>query len=1287
MKNQTANVILNVVIKRLSALRAQISDNKLYVYFSKEPCMISEGGVRCAGQELVRRLVFFVIALFVLVGSTNAQGQNVPILGYSTNSVGQVQLEIDAEADKYYTLLADHPNSNFESITSITIGTDGRMQISESLAAYPPGSYSITSYDIANPHDTDGDGTNDLAELANMPTDAPLNFASPIDFTDGTTSIPDAATFASMAVVADVPWAPFLDGQQFVKFGILDRDTDQPQIYFINSNTHFIHANFFDAIGANVNGDDGSGEIVFNPNEITPEGVIGTYAFNFSFGDALDFEASQRTFELLVANMPFIRNNMKHFIGTSGENTYESQYKDDFVGSRIEVILESEVFGDVDYLPFNKAEGFGFFRQMSLDDNPGSRDIVLYDALPNSLPRVGGIITSVIQTPLSHVNLRAIQDNVPNAYIKDPLQIDTIADLLGNYIYYKVEDERYYIREATLEEVNDWYENLRPTEAQIPQRDLSITRIMPLDSIEFEMSTAFGAKCSNVATMRKFGFPSGTIPDGFGVPFYYYDEFMKFNNFYQDVEAMINDPGFISDLETRIDMLKDFRKEIKDAPMPQWMLDNLQAMHDAFPVGTNVRVRSSTNNEDLPGFSGAGLYTSKTQRLDEGHISKSVKQVYASMWNFRAFDERDFYRVDHSVAAMGLLCHTNFDDEKSNGVGVSIDPIYQTENTFYLNTQVGEFLITNPDATSVPEEILLNEDPTIGYSILRASNLVNHGELVMEERYLDSMRNYLKVIHDEFAILYDVVGAEGFGMDIEYKVTAEDKMIIKQARPWVSFWAEIKAEKDLGIEQITEPRTSASLSTSELVSARVANTGLEDMSDFDLSLFVDGQFVETITIPDTIKPFTNAEFQFSVPQDFSMVGEYDIMATVNKSSDGYARNDTLNEVVSKLHVLEGGIEIGDVVAKCAEELSIQAIVSNYGEDRFTSTEIEVVVNGVVVSTEIYNNSILSLSQAEIEIVVTGNLLQNDNEIILNLLQVNAQQDAVSGNNSASSITDLTSSYDYVTLIINADDYPEETSWQVYDELANEAVAFGELSAGTQVYSEDICLDYASCFSLNFYDSANDGICCGYGQGNFFLLNRLGDTIFTNNGEFESETTEFFCPDGQGCMFNADVNVTNASTETSLDGLISINTTGGFGPFKFSIDQGQNFYATNTFSSLDTGLYTIIVLDTAMTCSYEETVEVGYGVTSSSTNAKARDIKVFPNPADEDVIVEVSGVLNFGGVNIELYNTLGSVIATSKILSNSGKKRAVLSLLDYPAGTYFVKCYNENFEDHTIIVKQ
>ncbi len=1056
------------------------------------------------------KISLFLYFLVINIGLS----QDVPILDFSLNNFGQPQIEIEGKADHYYLLHAVHsPYFDYESITSLTLGVDGTMIISEPLSAFSQQNYTITEHPIADPIDLDEDGIDDITELYGMPNLAPINFAPEVPFEDGTTSIDDHETFSELSVIVDdISWSPFLNNQEFVKFAIVNQNSDNPEVYFINSKTHIIHAYFLNTIGIDQYQDDVlTGEIVYNPNEILPNGAIGSYAFNYSFGDAFDFKTTQETYELLAANMPYLNNNLVHFIGDQAETIYNNNYRDDYIGSRVKVVLESEVFADIDYIPFNQAEGYGFFRLMGLDDNPGSRDIVLYEALPNSLPRVGGIITSVVQTPLSHVNLRAIQDNLPNSYIKNPLEIDSIANLLNNYIYYKVEQDKYIIREATLDEVNAWYDDIRPTEEQIPERDLSFTEIKPLDSIRFEMSTAFGAKCSNVATMRTFGFPEGTIPNGFGVPFYFYDEFMKFNGFYEQAEEMINDPEFIANLEVKIEMLDDFRKDIRDGQMPQWMLDKLQLMHDAFPEGTPIRCRSSTNNEDLPGFSGAGLYTSKTQYPEEGHIKKSIKQVYASMWNFRAFDEREFYRVDHFIAAMGVLCHPNYNDEKSNGVGISLDPLYQTEGNFYLNTQVGEFLITNPDPNSIPEEILLAQNPDDGYFVLRNSNLVPVGELIMGVEYLNQLREYLQVIHDEFAILYNVVGAEGYGMDIEYKVTKDDQLIIKQARPWVSFWAGIKSTFDLAVTEVINPKSSSSLTDSEYVTVNVENAGLRELSDFQLSVFVDSILIEEKQINEELASLNSMEVSFDTPIDFSEVRDYELMVIVKHPIDGYDKNDTLINTISKIYHLDAGISLNEGFSGCEDKITIVANVSNFGEANFTNTQIEVTTNGLVTDTIIYSGTIISMSTVEIPIDITENLVQSNNDIQLKIISINGMNDQNDSNNNSNIFVDIANDLGILTLIINPDNWPEETSWIVQTTDTGETVASGSLDNDSVQYVEDFCVNNTSCYELFVFDSYGDGICCGFGEGNFSLLNSEGDTLIYNDGNFGSIVIEEFCP--------------------------------------------------------------------------------------------------------------------------------------------------------------------------------
>ena len=234
-------------------------------------------------------------------------------------------------------------------------------------------------------------------------------------------------------------------------------------------------------------------------------------------------------------------------------------------------------------------------------------------------------------------------------------------------------------------------------------------------------------------------------------------------------------------------------------------------MHSQFADNSSLRYRSSTNNEDLPGFNGAGLYDSKTQHPAEtvkDGISKSLKQVYASMWNLRAFAERDFHRVNHTSTMMGVLVHPNYSDELANGVAVSFDPATGNTNTYYINTQMGEDLVTNPEVLSVPEEIKLSKtDIVIGYTlhivpgspdqsyaervdrprytVLAISNHMQPGTLLMSNEQMDQLRKYLSTIHDKFADLYEVESGEQFAMEIEFKITSEDILAIKQARTWV----------------------------------------------------------------------------------------------------------------------------------------------------------------------------------------------------------------------------------------------------------------------------------------------------------------------------------------------------------------------------------------------------------------------------------------------------------------------------------------------------------------------
>ena len=691
--------------------------------------------------------------------------------------VTSVPIVVASTTDHYFVLYARHEvdQREVEQPVLVKLGEAGTTTLAENVAPLAPDRYRVEKYLVDNPADVDGDCTDDITELGNLGAMNPVNAAAPIDLRDGAVVLQDKGAFDALQTFGTL------------KFILVDWDTDRPSVYFINSATHPLHATFLSKIGLEREAYPTKytkGVLVFDPDLLAEGGGPGVYHF-----DTTDFGATFEEIELrhsmLAASIPFIDGNLAFYIRTNELLYHQDDLESFRASSRVGLVLEEDLVSAADFLPLHSGEGYGRLQNLNPGDRPHPRDVVIYEALPNELPRVAGVISTVPQTPLSHVNLRAVQDGIPNAFVRNALDDGDIAALLGGFVRFKVAKDGWELRAATPEEADSHYESSRPTHTRTPERDLSVRGITPLSQIGFNDWKAFGVKAANVAVLRTLGFPEGTVPDGFAIPFYFYDEFMKTHGFYDDVKEMLADEDFQRDFAVQDDMLDDLRDDIKDAETPQWMIDALTAMHAIFPEGQSLRYRSSTNNEDLPGFNGAGLYDSKTQHADETEddgIDKSFKQVLASLWTFRAFTEREFHRIDHLAAAMGILVHPNYSDELANGVAVSFDPINSRYNRYYVNTQIGEDLVTNPQAHSVPEELLLDKQ---GPHVLATSNQVSRGRLIMSEAQLQQLRRHLSVIHDHFEKLYNPSPGDPFAMEIEFKITSENILAIKQARPWV----------------------------------------------------------------------------------------------------------------------------------------------------------------------------------------------------------------------------------------------------------------------------------------------------------------------------------------------------------------------------------------------------------------------------------------------------------------------------------------------------------------------
>lgn len=371
----------------------------------------------------------------------------------------------------------------------------------------------------------------------------------------------------------------------------------------------------------------------------------------------------------------------------------------------VERILQDELNRNLVYLALNTGTAVGRIHIIDkLDDTVeiGDNEIIVLRELPLSLPPVRGIIVAQPSTPLSHINILARGWNIPNVYIKDADKLfreyDTfVFKLEANLTDYKLD-------RASFEDVK---EKFASPDQQIPPVDLKATKLASLIEMRKKDSIAYGSKAANLGEMMHAKVAGVTIPDGFSVPFYWYAKFMRDNGLAETIDDFTTDNDFVHNPRVRRQKLEEFRRTIQsgnfDESLRKEIIDKWKGQLGTKPVF----IRSSSNSEDLPNFSGAGLYSSVANVVSEDALIDAVKKVWASLWNFEAYEARIRNYVSQSDVYMSALIQVGVNMDRG-GVMITKDPFDErSKNAVYISAVCGHNSKI-PNNEGIPEQVLFN---------------------------------------------------------------------------------------------------------------------------------------------------------------------------------------------------------------------------------------------------------------------------------------------------------------------------------------------------------------------------------------------------------------------------------------------------------------------------------------------------------------------------------------------------------------------------------------------------
>lgn len=457
---------------------------------------------------------------------------------------------------------------------------------------------------------------------------------------------------------------------------VIDRRA-RSRVYYVNSRAYQFHKDFVNATYLSLE----RGRAFYDNNYLKADRrfILGTIAYQTTAGKfTFEFwEGDQITRGLLIEAITALQHSFVAPLCFKPNSLAQEETVNELIktGPQVLKFTPSELAADQQYQPLNLGAGIGQLRiidRITADTVIDRNQIVIFKEVPIHLTPLSGVITTEPASPLSHVNMLARSWAIPNATIKNADKL--FKELEGKYVRLEVREDDYSLAPADSREVDErnrqW---VKRGDLVTPRADLNYDRLTDLKRQRARDAVRFGAKSANLGEIIHARLPGLAVPPGFAIPFHYYQDFVRRNHLEVRIAAAVEEDRFVHDPRYRKLRLEEIRRWIVEGHHDESFRQAvLEKAHREY-AGVGLFARSSTNAEDLPNFSGAGLYTTVPNVRTDDQLMEAIKTVWASVWNYEAYEARESFGMNHFGVYPAVLIQEGIDAD-SAGVAITTDP-------------------------------------------------------------------------------------------------------------------------------------------------------------------------------------------------------------------------------------------------------------------------------------------------------------------------------------------------------------------------------------------------------------------------------------------------------------------------------------------------------------------------------------------------------------------------------------------------------------------------------------